>query len=290
MTGRLRTIFAVCLGQPIRTRVRVWRAGLGPVVAVALLFGFGETRAQTPAVPIPGVDAGLIEDIVAGSRILADFGVLDGFGHVSARHPSNPNRFLMSRSLAPALVTADDIMEFDLDGNAVDARGRPVFLERFIHSEIYKARPDVMSVVHTHSAGVIPFTVTQVPLRPLYHNPAFLAAGAPVWDIRNDFGETDMLVRDSPRGKSLAQRLGDRSVVLMRGHGDVTVGPAVKVAVFRAYYTDINARLQSQAIALGGEINFLTPTEGAKADAVNLAVLDRVWNLWKMRVGATPAK
>jgi HCOMODA/2-hydroxy-3-carboxy-muconic semialdehyde decarboxylase len=132
--------------------------------------------------------------------------------------------------------------------------------------------------------------VTQVPLRPLYHNPAFLAAGAPVWDIRNDFGETDMLVRNSSRGKSLAQRLGDRSVVLMRGHGDVTVGPAVKVAVFRAYYTDINARLQSQAIALGGEINYLTPAEGAKADAVNLAVLDRVWNLWKMRVGATPAK
>jgi HCOMODA/2-hydroxy-3-carboxy-muconic semialdehyde decarboxylase len=117
---------------------------------------------------------------VAGSRILADFGVVDGFGHVSARHPTNPNRFLMSRSLAPALVTADDIMEFDLDGNAVDARGRSVFLERFIHSEIYKARPDVMAVVHTHSLGVIPFTVSQVPLRPMYHNAAFLAAGAPV--------------------------------------------------------------------------------------------------------------
>jgi HCOMODA/2-hydroxy-3-carboxy-muconic semialdehyde decarboxylase len=128
MTEPLRAIFAVCFGQPIRTGVSVRRAGLGPMVAVAMLFGFGETRAQTPAVPIPGVDAGLIEDIVAGSRILADFGVLDGFGHVSARHPTNPNRFLMSRSLAPALVTADDIMEFDLDGNAVDASGRPVFL------------------------------------------------------------------------------------------------------------------------------------------------------------------
>ena len=146
----------------------------------------------------------MIEDIVdLAAAILADFGVVDGFGHVSARHPTNPNHFLMSRSLAPALVTADDIMEFDLDGNAVDARGRAVFLERFIHGEIYKARPDVMSVVHTHSPGVIPFTVSQVPLRPMYHNAAFLAGGAPVWDIRKDFGETDMLVRD-PAARQIA--------------------------------------------------------------------------------------
>src|SRR5882757_3382947 len=226
----------------------------------------------------------------AGRPAFGEFGVLDGFGHVSARDPSNPNHFLMSRSLAPALVTADDIMAFDLDGNAVDPRGRSVFLERFIHSEIYKARPDVMSVVHTHSPGVIPFSVTQVPLRPMYHNAAFLAAGTPVWDIRKDFGETDMLVRDGARGKSLAETLGDKSVVLMRGHGDVTVGPSVKVAVFRAYYTDVNARLQLQAVALGGEVNYLTPGEGAKADAVNLVVLDRVWNLWKMRIAPTLVK
>ncbi len=261
---------------------------LGAVVAFALLGGLVQAAAQTPAVPV--ADAGLIEDIVIGSRVLADFGVLDGFGHVSARDPKNPNHFLMSRSLAPALVTADDIMEFDLDGNAVDARGRTLFLERFIHSEIYKARPDVMSVVHTHSPGVIPFGVSQVPLRPMYHNAAFLAAGAPVWDIRKDFGETDMLVRDPARGKSLAERLGDKSVVLMRGHGDVTVGPSVKMAVFRAYYTDVNARLQSQAIALGGVINYLTPGEGAKADTINFVVLDRIWNLWKMRIAPSLGK
>ena len=254
------------------------------------LLGLASTHAQTPGVPIPGVEPALIEDIVAGSRILADFGVVDAFGHVSARHPTNPNRFLMSRSLAPALVTADDVMEFDLDGNAVDARGRPVFLERFIHGEIYKARPDVMAVVHTHSPGVIPFTVTKVPLRPMFHNAAFLGAGVPVWEIRKDFGETDMLVRDPLLGKSLAQMLGDKSVVLMRGHGDVTVGPSVKVAVFRAYYTDVNARLQTQAAALGGDINFLTPEESAKADAINLAVLDRVWNLWKLRIAPTLGK
>jgi HCOMODA/2-hydroxy-3-carboxy-muconic semialdehyde decarboxylase len=261
-------------------------------MALAALFGSAEVRAQTATSvsPVPGADAALIDDLVTGSRVLADFGVLDGFGHVSARHPANPNRFLMSRSLAPALVTADDIMEFDLDGNAVDARARSLFLERFIHSEIYRARPDVMSVVHTHSPGVIPYTISLVPLRAVFHNAAFLAAGAPVWDIRKDFGETDMLVRDAAIGKDLALTLGDKSVVLMRGHGDVTVGPSVKLAVFRAYYTDINARLQSQTIALGGEANYLTPGEGAKADVVNLAIVDRIWNLWKMRVSTTPAK
>jgi len=270
----------------------MWPIKLALVMALAALFGSAEVRAQTATSvsPVPGADAALIDDLVTGSRVLADFGVLDGFGHVSARHPANPNRFLMSRSLAPALVTADDIMEFDLDGNAVDARARSLFLERFIHSEIYRARPDVMSVVHTHSPGVIPYTISQVPLRAVFHNAAFLAAGAPVWDIRKDFGETDMLVRDAAIGKDLALTLGDKSVVLMRGHGDVTVGPSVKLAVFRAYYTDINARLQSQTIALGGEANYLTPGEGAKADVVNLAIVDRIWNLWKMRVSTTPAK
>ena len=247
-------------------------------------------NAQAPADPASAGDATPTEDIVIGSRVLADFGVLDGFGHVSARDPRNPNHFLLSRSLAPALVTADDVMEFDLDGNAVDPRGRSVFLERFIHSEIYKARPDVMAVVHTHSPGVIPFGVSQVALRAMFHNAAFLAAGTPVWDIRTDFGETDMLVRDPSRGKSLAQTLGDRPVVLMRGHGDVTVGPSVKMAVFRAYYTDVDARLQSQALALGGDVNYLTPGEGAKADAINFVVLDRIWGLWKLRVAPTLGK
>ena len=265
-------------------------ARLGAVAVLAVLSGLTPMRAETSLAPILGVEPALLEDIVAGSRILADLGVVDAFGHVSARHPTNPNHFLMSRSLAPALVTSADIMEFDLDGKAVDAAGRAVFLERFIHGEIYKARPDVMAVVHTHSPGVIPFTVSKVPLRPLFHNAAFLGAGAPVWEIRKEFGETDMLVRDSVRGKSLAAALGDKSVVLMRGHGDVTVGPSVKVAVFRAYYTDVAARLQTQAAALGGEVNYLTPEEGAKADAINLAVLDRAWNLWKMRIAPGLAK
>lgn len=250
----------------------------------AAVLSMSAAHGQPTTNSIPGTDPALLDEIVIGSRILADFGVLDGFGHVSMRHPTNPNHFLMARSLAPALVTADDIMEFDLDGNAVDPRGRAVFLERFIHSEIYKARPDVMSVVHTHSPGVIPFTVSGQPLRAIYHNPAFLAAGAPVWDIRKDFGATDMLVRNPEIGKSLAHTLGGKSVVLMRGHGDVTVGPTLRIAVYRAYYTDVNARLQSQAMALGGDVNYLSAEEGAKADATNMTVLDRIWNLWKLRV------
>ena len=254
---------------------------------VALLLSLPAAYAQAPS-PISGVPLDLLEDLALGSRILAEFGVVDAFGHVSARDPANPSHFLMSRSLAPALVTTDDIMEFDADGNAVDARGRQVFLERFIHAEIYKARPDVMAVVHAHSPGVVPFSVSKTPLRPLFHNTAFLAAGVPVWDIAKDFGVTNMLVADNAKGKSLAATLGDKSVVLMRGHGDVTVGPNVRIAVFRAYYTDVNARLQAQAIGLGSEITYLSPEEGAKADQVNFAVLDRVWNLWKQKV--QPAK
>jgi ribulose-5-phosphate 4-epimerase/fuculose-1-phosphate aldolase len=265
-------------------------AGFCFVVAFALLGSRFDAAAQTPSASLPGVDPALLEDVVVGSRILADFGVVDGFGHVSARHPTNPNHFLMSRSLAPALVTADDIMEFDLDGNAVDARGRSIFIERFIHAEIYRVRPDVMSVVHTHSPGVIPFSVSNVPLRPMYHNPSFLSVGVPVWDIRKDFGDTSMLVNNAALGKSLAAALGDKPVALMRGHGDVTVGPTVKMAVFRAYYTDVNAKLQAQALALGGEPNYLTPGEGAKADQTNFAVIDRIWNLWRMKILPTLAK
>ena len=288
MSVTLKTMLVRCHGQPTRALHRLARCC--GAMAVVLLCGSAPMHAQTATPVAAGAEASPVEDIVIGSRILADLGVVDGLGHVSARDPKNPGHFLMSRSLAPAMVTADDVMVLDLDGNAVDNSGRTLFLERFIHSEIYRARPDVMAVVHTHSSGVIPFSVSQVALRPMYHNAAFLAAGVPVWDIRKEFGETDMLVRDSQRGKALAQTLGDRSVVLMRGHGDVAVGPSVKMAVYRAYYTDVNARLQSQAIALGGDPNYLTPGEGAKAEAVNFAVLDRVWNLWKMRIAPGPAK
>jgi HCOMODA/2-hydroxy-3-carboxy-muconic semialdehyde decarboxylase len=251
------------------------------VLVSLLLLTITPTHAQES---IGAVPRELLDDIVTGSRILADLGIVDGFGHVSARSPSNPAHFLMARSIAPALVTAEDIMEFDENGEAVDARGRSVFLERFIHAEIYRARPDVMAVVHTHSPGVIPFTVSRTPLRPMFHNAAFIAFGSPVWDIAKEFGATDMLVRNNAIGKSLAQALGDKAIVLMRGHGDVAIGSAIKVAVFRAYYTDVNARLQTQALGLGSDVTYLSAEEGAKADAVNMVIMERVWSLWKLRV------
>jgi len=226
----------------------------------------------------------LIDDLVSGSRILADLGVLDGFGHISARHTINPSHFLMSRSLAPALVMHGDILEFDANGNLVGEQGIPVFLERFIHAEIYKVRPDVKAVVHSHSPSVIPFSVCETPLQAVFHNPAFLATGVPVFDLRAEFGETDMLIRDNATGCALAKALGKQSVALIRGHGDVVVGSSVPMAVFRAYYTEVNARLQMQAISLRGPVNYLTVEEGVKADLLNNQTLLRAWDLWKRNI------
>ena len=167
------------------------------IAVTALLLSAAPARAEDA---IPGVPRELLEDIATGSRVLADLGIVDAFGHVSARSPANPRHFLMARSIAPAQVTANDIMEFDENGEPVDAKNRAVFLERFIHAEVYRARPDVNAVVHTHSPGVIPFSVSRTPLRPLYHNAAFLGEGAPVWDIGKEFGATDMLVRNNAIG------------------------------------------------------------------------------------------
>jgi ribulose-5-phosphate 4-epimerase/fuculose-1-phosphate aldolase len=259
------------------------RAALVMVAAVLSAPGALSSATAQPG-PSAAPSAAVTDDLVAANRILADQGVLDAFGHVSIRHPGNPNRFLMSRSLAPALVKAEDIMEFDLDGNPTDQRGRAVFLERFIHAEVYKARPDVNAVVHSHSPGVIPFGASQVPMRAMYHISAFLAQGVPVYDIRKVAGMTDMLVSSPNLGKALAEVLGDKAVVLMRGHGDVVVGPALPLTVFRAIYTEVNARLQSQAIALGGPITFLEVEEGEKANKVLDQIHLRAWDLWKRSV------
>ena len=254
-------------------------------VTIAAMGGLcGPASSQTAPASAGPVDAAVIEDLVAASRILADQGVLDGFGHVSVRHPKDPNRFLMSRSLAPALVTAEDIMEFDLDANPVDQRGRAIFIERFIHGEIYKSRGDVMAVVHSHSPAVIPFGVAKTPMKAMFHTAAFLAAGVPVFDIRKTAGMTDMLVRDRERGKALADALGDKPVALMRGHGNVVTAPTLPLAVFRAVYTEVNARLQLQALALEGPPTYLDPEEGLKADKINEQVVGRPWELWKRRV------
>lgn len=236
------------------------------------------------------VDAAILADLAAASRILADQGVVDAFGHVSLRHPSAPDRYFISRSMAPALVTPDDLMEVALDGTPCDGDTRPAFLERFIHGEIYRARPEVMSVVHSHSPTVIPFGLVATPMRAMFHNAAFLAEGVPVFDIAEKFGATDMLVGNSEKGEELARVMGSCPVVLMRAHGSVAVGSNLRAAVFRAVYTEVSARIQHQATALGGPIAALSKEEGALADAINLKAAERAWELWLKRVGRLGAQ
>ena len=230
-------------------------------------------------------DPTLVDDLVVANHILYAEGVVDGFGHISARHPGRPDRFLLARSMAPALVTAADIMEFDLDGNAAGGDARRPYLERFIHGAIYKARADVHAIVHSHSPSVIPFGVTGGSLRPLYHMSGFLGGGTPIFEIRDAGGMTDMLIRDNALGDALARTLGPGAVALMRGHGAVAVGVSIKQVVYRAIYTEMNARLQMEASRLGA-IEFLAPEEARLAAAMNDTVLERPWELWKRKVEA----
>ena len=227
------------------------------------------------------LDPAIAVDLVAANHILAHNGVLDSFGHVSVRDPRDPNRYLQMQAIAPRDVTTADLITFDLDSNALNARGRPVYRERFIHGQIYKLRPDVNAVVHSHSPTVIPFSVTEKPLRAIFHNGHFLGQGAPVWEIRSVAGEeNNMLVLTTELGRSLAETLGKGSVVLMRGHGNAVAGPDLKTAVFRAIYTEVNARLQIQAVMLGGPITFLNQYEQEKRQNV-----DRPWDTWRKQLG-----
>jgi ribulose-5-phosphate 4-epimerase/fuculose-1-phosphate aldolase len=231
--------------------------------------------------PKPAASRNLVEDLVAGSRILAAHGVLDAYGHISARSDKRPERFLISRSRAPALVTAADLMELGADSEPAGGDTRKGFIERYIHGEIYRTRPDVMAVVHSHSPSVIPFGATRTRLRPIYHMGSFLWSGAPVFDIRKAREDNDLLIRDRPLGKALAEALGRCTCVLMRGHGMTVVGGSVQEAVFRAIYTEMNARLQLQAEQLEGPIEFLSEEEGRRSTASNAGTLERPWELWK---------
>jgi ribulose-5-phosphate 4-epimerase/fuculose-1-phosphate aldolase len=228
--------------------------------------------------------ADLVADLVAGNRILAQEGIVDGYGHISVRHPGNRERFLLARSLAPELVTAVDILEFGLNGEPTDAKGRTPYKERFIHSEIYRARADVNAVVHCHTPSLIPFADSTVPLRPMYHQSAFLAAGVPVFDIRQAAGMTNMLVETAPLGAALARVLADKPAVLMRGHGAVVTADSILNVVGRRIYLDLNARMQAQAIALGGKITYIDPEEAKKYAASDN--YSRAWELWKRKAGA----
>ncbi len=259
-------------------------AGSTALLAGVWLAAPRPAEAQAAPVSAGPPNPTLVEDLVAANRILVDQGVLDGYGHVSARHDRDPGRYLMARSIAPELVTAADIMEYDLDSVPVDPRGRSLYLERFIHGEVYKARPDVKAVVHSHSPSVIPFGVSAAPLKPLYHMSAFLWEGVPVFDIRQAAGGmTDMLVRNGSLGAALARTLGSRAAVLMRGHGAVVVGATLPQAVFRSVYMEVNAKLQAQAMALGGPVTYLDPEEARRAEVSLGGTLARPWELWKRK-------
>ena len=263
------------------TAARLILSGL--VLALAALGGVsGSQAAQEPPSAGPA-DPLLIEDLVAANHILYQEGIVDAFGHVSVRHNLDPNRFLLSRSTAPELVTAADILEYDLDANPINLDDRRQYLERFIHSAIYTARPDVQAIVHNHSPGLVPFGVSTVPLRPIYHMAAFIGEGIPVFDIREVFGVTQMLVSDPMRGRVLAETLEDRPAVLMRGHGVAVVGPDLKFAVGRSIYLEVNARLQTEAMSLGGDITYLNlgESDAYLDEAGESQGYQRPWELWK---------
>jgi len=228
----------------------------------------------------------LVDDLVVANHILVNEGVLDGFGHISVRHDREPDRFLIARSMAPALVKADDIVVCDLNGDVHDKQGRKTYVERYIHSEIYRARPDVISIIHSHSPALIPFGVTGARLRPICHMSGFLGSQTPVFEIRHAAGEsTDLLIRNQALGKALAASLGNANVALLRGHGNVVTGVSIQQVVFRAIYTESNARLQSEAMRLG-EVNFLTPEEAQATSDMNDQHLGRPWEMWKRRAQA----
>jgi HCOMODA/2-hydroxy-3-carboxy-muconic semialdehyde decarboxylase len=223
-------------------------------------------------------------DLVAAYRILAAHGVIDAYGHVSLRSPRNPQRYYLARSVAPELVEEDDLIEYDLDSEPIDDGGRESVLERFIHGEIYRARPEVMCVVHNHSPSVVPFSVTGVPIRALYHMAAFIGDGLPNFEIRDVRKGTDLLIRDPVLGKALAATLGPKPAALMRGHGSVVVGENVPRAVGRSVYLEVNARMQMQAMTLAGPGGKITYFDDAEVKA-SVARQDyhRAWPLWRAK-------
>lgn len=224
----------------------------------------------------------ILDDLVAANRILAMHGVLDAYGHVSARSDRDPARFIMSRSRAPELVTRGDLMEHGADSEPV-GDDRKAYLERYLHGEIYRQRPDVMAIVHSHSPSVIPFGITKSALKPVYHMASFLWTGVPVFEIRGVLADSDLLVRDRRLGRELAASLGRCPCVLMRGHGMTVVGESLPEAVFRAVYTEMNAKLQGLAAQLEGPITFLSEEEGRRATTSNRGTIERPWELWKSR-------
>jgi HCOMODA/2-hydroxy-3-carboxy-muconic semialdehyde decarboxylase len=268
--------------------IRIIGYALAVTAAAGLLAAQHIAGQESRGAPA-GANLQLVDDLVVGNRILANENILDGLGHISVRHDQNPNHFLLSRDLAPELVTAADLIEYDLDGNPVSDK-RQGYQERYIHAAIYKARPDVRSVVHAHTPSLLVFADSSIPLRPMYHMASFLVGGVPNWEIRKVPGSTGMLVNSSQLGTSLAQTLGDKAVALMRGHGVVVVGPDIPEAVSRSIFLDVNARVQLQATALGGTVSYLGPQDigaapptGGRPNAPGGGGYPRSWPFWKQR-------
>lgn len=224
--------------------------------------------------------AQLLEDLVVANRILYKHGILDGFGHVSARNDADPNTFVMARYVPAGVVTTDDLRVLGLDSQPVTNKDERHYSERYIHGELYKARPDVQAVVHCHAPPLLPFGVTKTPLRPIYHMSAFLSAGVPVFEIRDVAGMTDLLIRTPELGAALAKRIGEHPMALMRGHGATIVGSSVRQVVYRAMYATQNAITQLEAMRLG-EVTYLAPEESEKMEAHSGGTLNRPWEIWR---------
>lgn len=250
-----------------------------------------DTRPIAPSRRLPSTDLGwsyevLVDELVAANRILLHHGIVDSFGHVSARHPDRSDRFLMSGRKAPSLVKPEDIREFGLDGELASADGTPAFLERYIHSAIYEARSDVMSVVHSHSPGIIAFGIVKdQPLRAACHTCGFLGTGAPIFEIRDELGiASNLMITNQKLGAALARKLGDANYVLMRGHGSTAAGRNLPEAVYNAIYAETNARIQTAALALG-QPAYLSAEEAAAVSVGGPIVVERTWSHWKEEIG-----
>jgi ribulose-5-phosphate 4-epimerase/fuculose-1-phosphate aldolase len=224
----------------------------------------------------------ILQDLVIANRILAKEEVVDAYGHVSIRHPDNPKRFFLARSLAPELIERGDIVEHGLDAEAVGSETRPLYLERFIHGAIYDARPDVNAVVHAHAEDILPFGITgKTPLRPVIHSGSFIGANVPVWDIADKFGDTNLLVTNIAQGRDLASTLGGNNVALMRGHGFASAARSLIEVVRMSVYLPRNARAQMRALQLGGEIKYLSPGEIAARAAGYKPHSPETWRAWE---------
>ena len=235
-----------------------------------------------------------IRDLVIANHILGNEGVVDAFGHVSIRHPKNSQRYFLARSRSPQIVEESDILEFDLDSNCIDDKGFRTYSERFIHGSVYKARPEVMAVCHSHAHELVPFTVTNTSIRPIWVFSAAIGPDVPVWEIRDDFPtEDNMLIINDEVGASMCRTLGHAAACILRGHGAVIASTDIKRTVMISMGLMTNAKMLMQAhmltAARGGnaEIRYLSEGEVKSTTDVlyNVRGLNRAWEFWSLRAG-----